>query len=346
MKNLKKNILNIAFLLALMFLTFYMMLRDQELPVIWETVTNVNKGWLLLGMVLVVVFVCSESVIIWYMMKELQKGVPLKNCIKYSFIGFFFSCITPSATGGQPAQIYYMNKQKISVPVATLVLMIVTIMYKMVLVLIGFLVLFNRPFVVKYMGNTRGFLYLGLFLNVICIVAMLVLVFDPTMAKKIVVKLFSVLERFKFLKKKKEERKEKLIRSMDKYHETAAFFKSHRLVMFNVLLISIFQRLCLFFVTYCVYRAFGFHKYSMLEVVVLQAVISVAVDMLPLPGGIGASESLFMVIFRPIFGSASVLSAMLLSRGISYYGLLMISAVVTIYTHLTVGRNRVKGEGV
>lgn len=29
---------------------------------------------------------------------------------QYSFIGFFYSGITPSATGGQPVQLYYMSK--------------------------------------------------------------------------------------------------------------------------------------------------------------------------------------------------------------------------------------------
>lgn len=52
-------------------------------------------------------------------------------------IGFFYSCITPSASGGQPAQIYYMSKDGLDVSVSTLVLMIVTITYKAVLVLVG-----------------------------------------------------------------------------------------------------------------------------------------------------------------------------------------------------------------
>ena len=54
---------------------------------------------------------------------------------------------------------------------------------------------------------------------------------------------------------------------------------------------------------------------------ILQAVISVAVDMLPLPGGVGVSEGLFMTMFEPVFGE-KLLPGMLLSRGISYYALL------------------------
>ena len=52
----------------------------------------------------------------------------------------FFSCITPSASGGQPMQIYFMKKDKLPIPVTTLVLMIVTITYKAVLVVIGIVI--------------------------------------------------------------------------------------------------------------------------------------------------------------------------------------------------------------
>ena len=36
--------------------------------------------------------------------------ISLKNGIKYALVGFFFSSVTPSASGGDPMQIYYMKK--------------------------------------------------------------------------------------------------------------------------------------------------------------------------------------------------------------------------------------------
>ena len=78
-------------------------------------------------------------------MRSIRQKIKLMHCFLYSFVGFFFSCITPSATGGQPAQIYYMKKDKLSIPVSTLVLMIVTITYKLVLVVLGTLVVIIRP---------------------------------------------------------------------------------------------------------------------------------------------------------------------------------------------------------
>ena len=74
---------------------------------------------------------------------------------------------------------------------------------------------------------------------------------------------------------------------------------------------------------------------------ILQAVISVAVDMLPLPGGVGVSEGLFMTMFEPVFGE-KLLPGMLLSRGISYYALLLISAAITFYAHLKLTRASLK----
>ena len=74
--------------------------------------------------------------------------------------------------------------------------------------------------------------------------------------------------------------------------------------------------------------------------VFLQAVISVSVDMLPLPGGMGISETLFLTIFQPVFGNL-LLPGMILSRGLGYYGELFISAFFTVITQLTIGQ---KGE--
>lgn len=49
----------------------------------------------------------------------------------------FYSGITPSATGGQPVQLYYMNKDGNKGSDSTIVLMTVAVIYKIVLVVLG-----------------------------------------------------------------------------------------------------------------------------------------------------------------------------------------------------------------
>ena len=86
----------------------------------------------------------------------------------------------------------------------------------------------------------------------------------------------------------------------------------------------------MFLVTWLTYLSFDLHGDSMLIVTALQGMISVATDMLPLPGGMGVSENLFLTIFEPIFSESLVLPGMLISRGLSYYTQLIISAIMTI----------------
>lgn len=230
-------------------------------------------------------------------------------------------------------QIYYMKKEKIPIPVATVILMVVTITYKLVLVIIGLgILIFCRGFLHRYLEEILPIYYLGLMLNVFCVGFMTVLVFHPVLAEKILVKGMEWLERL-HLMKQKESRRKKLLESMEVYRETAAYLKDHKRVIFHVILITFAQRMALFAVTWMVYLAFGMSGTSMWDVVLLQAVISVSVDMLPLPGGMGISESLFLKIFAPVFGSV-LLPAMVLSRGLGYYSQLLISALFTVVAQL------------
>ena len=307
MKKNKKIIFNTVFLLLVFVLTIYGVFHGEDLGDVIEVIENADKRWLLPGIALVAFFIWGESAIIWYMMRSYGIRLKKTSCFLFSSVGFFFSCITPSASGGQPMQIYYMKKEKVSIPVATVILMIVTITYKFVLVAIGVgIAVFGRGFLHQYLAI--NFLVKGL----------------------------KILERLHLLRKR-ESRLKKLEDSMDTYRETAAYLKGHPRVIFNVILITFAQRMALFAVTWFVYRALSLSGTGFWTILFLQAVISVSVDMLPLPGGMGISETLFLNIFVPVFGSC-LLPGMVLSRGLGYYGELLISAFFTVVAQLTIGQ--------
>ncbi len=160
MMSKKKGILNAVFLITIFAITIYAIFHGQDLGELFGYIRNTDYRYWLVAVVCVVFFICSESVIIYYMMRSIRQKIKLMHCFLYSFVGFFFSCITPSATGGQPAQIYYMKKDKLSIPVSTLVLMIVTITYKLVLVVLGTLVVIIRPAqIMHYLEPVLGWCY-------------------------------------------------------------------------------------------------------------------------------------------------------------------------------------------
>ncbi len=329
MRSKKKIIGNGIFLILVFVLTIYGVFHGEDLEAMTEAIRKADKRMLVLGVALVLFFIWGESVILWYMMRSFGILVKKRICFLFSSVGFFFSCITPSASGGQPMQIYYMKKEKIPIPVATVILMVVTITYKLVLVVIGLGVfLFGGGFRERYLGEVLPVFYLGVLLNVFCVTFMTVLVFHPDLAEVILTRGMGLLEKFRFLRRR-EERAGKLREAMRVYRETAACLEKNKGVIFRVVLITFIQRFALFAVTWVVYLSFGLWGAAIQDVVMLQAVVSVSVDMLPLPGGMGISEALFLRIFPSIFGEV-LLPAMILSRGLGYYSQLVISAVFTV----------------
>ncbi len=334
----KKIIGNTIFLLAIFGLTVWGVFHGENLSQVFGYIVQMNKWYLIPSIICVVAFIFGESIVMWYMLKTIGVKVRIGRCYLYSFVGFFVSCITPSASGGQPAQIYYMKKDKIAVPVATLVLMIITITYKLVLVLIGVGILLFRPAgVMTLLQPVLFWCYLGIALNIFAVSSMFMLVFHPSLATRCMFTILRILEKLHLLKKK-ADRMERWNDHMEEYHAAAAYFSENKMVILNVVVITIIQRLILFFVTYLVCLAFGMTHYSWVVIMLGQAMISVAVDMLPLPGGMGVSETLFLAIFSPVFGQLT-LPAMVVSRGISYYAQLLISAVMTVVAHF-----RIKGD--
>lgn len=341
MMNKRKLILNISFLVIVFTITIYCIFQGQDMNYIIENIKSTDLRYWALAVICVIFFIGGESIIIHYMMNSVKQKVKITHCFLYSFVGFFFSCITPSASGGQPAQVYFMKKDKIPIPIATLILMIVTIAYKMVLVILGVVVLLVRPAgIMTYLEPILGICCLGLLLNVVCVGFMFLLVFHPTMAHKQLTAFIKLLGKMRLIRRV-DHYLLKVEKAMRQYKDVAVYFRTHKMVIWKVLGITFVQRILLFFVTYLVYRAFGLQETSFITIIILQGMIAMAVDMLPLPGGMGISEKLFLLAFAPVFGRVT-LPAMIVSRGLSFYTQLILSALFTIVALFTIGRKDIE----
>lgn len=328
-----RNIFNALFLIIVFAATMYSVFYNEDLGKIAGYIKGADSRYWLPCVVIVVVFIESEAIIIFYMLRSLGEKAKLSHCCLYSFVGFFFVLITPSASGGQPAQLYFMKKDGLSLTISTMVLIIVTITYKLVLVVIGAIVFLFRPAkVMYYLEPVKGWCILGMVLNVVCIFAMFVFVFHKAFAEKTAAFLLNIFCRV-FHRKNKEKYMHILNLAMEKYKGTADYFASHKLIIWNVFLITVFQRVIFFMLTYIVCLSFNTADEGIFVITSLQAMVSVAVDMLPFPGGMGITEKLFEDIFTPICGTSLVIPVMIVSRVISYYTQLFISAVMSVVAY-------------
>ena len=67
-----------------------------------------------------------------------------------------------------------------------------------------------------------------------------------------------------------------------------------------------------------------------MKVILLQASVYIAVDMLPLPGAQGITELMYQAVFAHVFTGMYLIPSMLVSRGINFYFLLVVSLIIVI----------------
>lgn len=337
---LRKRLLSALFFVGVFVLTFWYVFHDENLNQVLYFLGSADWRYVVPAVFFVIAFILGESVVIYYLLRKLGTKSRFFHCAIYSFVGFFYSAITPSASGGQPMQVVAMRRNGIPGSVSSVVLAIVTITYKLVLVLLGVGVLVLRPAcIMQYLDGVESLMYLGLALNVVFIIGLFMVVFDPKLARGAVNLIFRLVSRF-YQFKNPDRITSRLDATIQNYRGTADFFRSHPIIIIHVFLITLVQRLFLFSVVWLTYLAFGLEGESAVVIILLYAMISVAVDMLPLPGGMGISETLFLAIYEPIFSEALVIPGMLVCRGISYYTQLVISALMTAFAHFFLGSEK------
>lgn len=338
MKNAKKWICNGLICVVLFAATLGYLLHDQNFSGVLARLRQADPGWCMVGLGLSIAFVLGESCIIWYLMRAVGQHVRITHCFLYSFVGFFVSAITPSASGGQPAQLYFMKKDRISLAVGIPVLTVVTILYKSVLIVADAAVLIFRPAaVMPYLASHIGWIRLGLGLNAAFVSALLLLVFRPEIARRLAygaIHLIGVVTR----RPNRTQWMARVDAGIEKYRLVSMHFAHNARTICTAFAMTLVQRTLLFAIPWCCCAAYRLRHVSIGLCITLQAMVASAADMMPLPGGTGVNEALFRGIFDGLLGSQLTLPILLLSRGLSFYVQLLVGAGMTAVAALLLGR--------
>ncbi|OUN09979.1 lysylphosphatidylglycerol synthase transmembrane domain-containing protein [Flavonifractor sp. An91] len=336
----RKSLVGIGLILALMAFTGYMLLRDMSFSRLASTLRQLNPLWLLVGLGMMFVFVGSEALCSRIVLGRLGHKVRYRRCLGYSFVGFYVSSITPSSTGGQPAQVYYMSKDNIPAAHGALNMMLIAVCYQAVVIVYALAAALTHFYLVQNLGSGLGLLLLyGVVVNGSLTVGMLSLMFLPNAARKLTGGVLKLLVKVRIIRNGDKAR-QRLEKQMEEYHKGAQCVKQNPGMMVGLVLITIIQLTALFSIPVAVYYAFGLSGASPLEIIATQALVTLAVANLPLPGAVGASEGGFVTAMALFFGSSLVTPAVLVSRGISFYSFLVISAIVALAVHLRTRRQR------
>ncbi len=318
---------------SLIILTFYIILKNNNMKNMIKSISSVNMNYILIAIICSFTFVICEGINIRRNLRLMEYEIGFLTSVKYAIVGFFFSSITPSASGGQPMQVYYMHKDSISICHSSLSLLMDLASYQFVTVtmsIIGYIKI--HDLLSSVLGNIKYLVSLGIILNSTMLIFILTAIFSNKFINKAIDLLCVFLNKIKY--KKVDEFKKIALEQVNEYKESAFYFKKSKATVVKLLLTTTIQITCIHSVPFWIYKGFGLNDYSLITVILMQAVLFISVSALPLPGAVGVSESGFMIIYKTLFPIKILSSAMIVSRGISFYLLILVSSLIIAITHL------------
>lgn len=341
-----KNLLNISFMLLLFFITIYVIFSNNDIEDVMAQIKGGNYKILACAMLMMLCSLLCESTMIFIMLKSMHEKIKFPRCVKYSFIGFYYCAITPSASGGQPAQILYMKKDGYKVTTSSVIILTLVSVYKAVLLMfVAVAMFFNGSMIISQLDNLIVFFIFGVLINTFFIVFVILLFVKPSIVRWIIEKTSYLLMKIKLIKNP-----DKIIsyinRIMDDYIKSISYIKDNIIILLPVFALTILQRFLLFAISYVVYRFFGLNHLSLLQIISLQVTLNTAVDSLPVPGGIGASEAAFKHIYSVAYTESLMIPAMLVTRFINFYYMLIVSAIFSLIAHYLMIRNDFRKEDI
>lgn len=316
----------VVLLLLLMILTAWALFREQSPAQLWNTLRSVDGRYVAGAFGLMTVFVGMEALGTRIILGRLGHRVPYLCCLGYSFTGFYVSSVTPSAAGGQPAQVYEMSRDGVPPSHGTLDMLLLSLSYQIATLIYALLSWLLLPATRLRMGGALGLLlvYGGGVLAVLT-VGMICCLFWPAVARRVLGWVSALLDRLGLGKHFQAEA------LLEEYAAGARCLRAAPLLFPVLLVLALVQLTALYAVPYLVYRAFGCTGLPLPLFLGTQALLTVAVSALPLPGAVGPAEGSFVTAFSPLFGQTLVMPAMLVSRAVSFYGFLLVSGCVFLF---------------
>lgn len=324
-----RMIRNLIFFIALIIFTFWYLFKDQDFKALASAIKSADIKYIIIAAILMLFVYLAESINVRSVLIALgEKKFSLIRALKYTFIGSFFSAITPAATGGQPVEIYYMTKDKIKAANGTMAMLLQLCGFQISTLSLSIICAILNHNLLK--GGIIWFYLLGLTINGFALTVMLISIFSDKIARKLINLLIKFMKKIKLKNVDKIEKK--LEEGINQYKKSANFIKKNKLEFVKAVLRVFIQIIIYHSIPYFVYRSFGLSEFNFLQMFSMQAILYTTVSGIPLPGAIGVSETLFLKLYGRAFGKSLLSGAMLIYRFVSFYFYLIVSAIVVIIT--------------
>ena len=344
MKNTKKNngIWSVLFLLIAVasILAVAAQNREFSFSALLHTIKSASVGWLCTAVVSMAAYILLEGAAIVTICKAFGHGRGLKDGFIYSSADIYFSAITPSATGGQPASAYFMLQDGIPGAVATAALLLNLMMYTMSLIVLGMIGILISPKVLRlFHPLSIGLILLGCLLQLGLALLFYLLLYKESLLHRLCRWVLSVLARLHLIRKP-EEKQAALTRSMEEYRMCVDMLQGKGRLLLKIFSLNLFQRASQIAVTVCTFLSIGGIPQQAATIWSMQSFVVIGAYCIPIPGSMGVTDYLMLDGFTSMMRPDQATHLELLSRTLSFYCCILLCGMAVLLKYYLLQRRK------
>ena len=219
-----------AILAGIILLTFFVVFRKVDPAEVLRAIKSVHPAWLIAGVCMMLCFSIGEAMNLRRPLLMLGYKTTRWQAFVYAIVGFLFASITPSSSGGQPMQMYYMYQKGISVSHSLFAILVQLLGYEagsVLLAILGYRIM--NPLITETMGKARYLLLIGIVVNLVFLFFIILVLFSKRAIHVLCGLLLKIVGRFKGNGKRKiVARIENVI---IEYGDLSGYFKGNGIVV-------------------------------------------------------------------------------------------------------------------
>ena len=300
---------------------------NQELHDAWDAVRRLDLLYILGLLGCWAVYAGGDGVGIGFCLRRQGFLLSAGAIVRITLCGFFYSNITPGASGGQPMQVAAMNKAGVPVGngTTTVTIRLICNQFMVSVLSLAFLIA-NREFIYRQLEGAIWFVRVGWVINFAVVPLVLLAAFRRAWIRKLVNGLISLLAKIRILKDPETTRRS-ADEVLDTYHTALNSLLRSPGEIIRQCLCSTASLLALTGSIVFVYHAFGMSGTPWYHLMSLAFVLFVSASYTPLPGASGAQEGGFLFYFRGIFTGGTIGLALLTWRFFTYYLFIFVGVI-------------------
>ncbi len=335
---MKKKIFWAIVTLFLSLFTVWVLLNNSGLSLteLWQNITSSSPIWLLAAAICMLGFIFFEGSSIVLIVRALGFPAKKRRGFLYASADIYFSSITPSATGGQPASAYFMHKDGISTVAVTVSLLLNLTMYTLAIITLGlFSIIFFPKIFLEFNLSSKLMILTGVFVMFLLTAFFIILLKKQSILFKFMNLIISIMDKI-HLNAAANKIKQKLDTAIENYNECVITLAGKKSLLVKTFLLNFLQRTSQILVTVFCYFAMHGKLADGLKLFAIQTYVVLGSNFIPIPGAVGISEFIMYFGYRMLLNEENAYKLAILSRGITFYTCGIISLITVISGYILI----------